>query len=391
MIPYSTQSISEDDIAAVVAVLRSPFLTQGPAVPAFEEAFAESHSVAHAVAVSNATAGLHIACLALGLGAGDWLWTVPNSFVASANCALYCGARVDFIDIDPVTRNIDLTQLAERLDRAERAGRLPKIVVPVDFAGLPVGIGILRRLADRYGFAILEDASHAVGALRDGIPVGSEGADIAVFSFHAVKTITTGEGGMCVTQNRDLAARMQLLRTHGITRDPGAMQTPPEGPWSYEQVGLGYNYRLTDVAAALGRSQLARLPEMAAARERHARRYDRMFAGTGLTCPPRYAGMTSAHHLYVVELPEDTDRASVFAAMRSAGIGVNVHYYPIHCQPYYRSLGFDWGQFPASEAYYRRCVSIPLFPALREDEQDFVVDTLMASLLRTSSVAAATI
>lgn len=380
MIPYSTQHITDEDIAAVVGVLRSSFLTQGPAVPAFEQAFAARHQVPHAVAVSSATAGLHIACLALGLGSGDLLWTVPNSFVASANCALYCGAAVDFVDIDPVTRNMDIGQLADKLAAAELAGRLPRIVVPVDFSGLPIDILAIRQLADRYGFKIVEDASHAVGAARGSRAVGSEGADITVFSFHAVKTVTTGEGGMCTTADPVLADRMRRLRTHGITRDPAEMQQTPEGPWSYEQLELGYNYRLTDIAAALGQSQLARLDGMAAAREAHACRYDALLGGSGLTLQPRRPDTTSSHHLYVVELPSHVERAAAFSRLREAGIGVNVHYYPIHCQPHYRTLGFDWGQFPASETYYRRCLSIPLFPAMTTEQQDDVVSVLLKQL-----------
>jgi len=376
VIPYSTQQITDEDIAAVLAALRSDFLTQGPAVPAFEQAFVARHQVPHAIAVSSATAGLHIACLALGLGPGDRLWTVPNSFVASANCALYCGATVDFVDIDPVTRNMDVAQLADKLSHAERDGTLPAVVVPVDFSGLPIDIAAIRGLADRYGFKLLEDASHAVGASRSGRPVGSEGADITVFSFHAVKTVTTGEGGMCVTTDAELADRMRRLRTHGITRDPADMLAPPEGPWVYEQLDLGYNYRLTDIAAALGLSQLARLDTMAAAREARARRYAEHLVESGLILQPVHEGWTSSHHLYVVELPTHVDRTRAFGSLRQAGIGVNVHYFPIHCQPYYQALGFGWGQFPASEAYYRRCLSIPLFPAMTDDQQEQVIAAL---------------
>jgi UDP-4-amino-4,6-dideoxy-N-acetyl-beta-L-altrosamine transaminase len=386
-IPYATQSIDEDDLAAVCEVLTSGWLTQGPAVPRFEQAFAQRHDVAHAVAVSNATAGLHIACLALGAGPDKTVWTSPNSFVASANCALYCGASVDFVDIDPVTRNMSVAQLAAKLEYAERLGQLPSIVIPVHFGGLACALVPLRALADRYGFKILEDASHAVGASYNGQPIGSAHADASVFSFHPVKIVTTGEGGMVTTQDAALARRLQLLRSHGITRETGEMQDPDTGAWHYEQHSLGFNYRMTDIQAALGHSQLQRLEAFHAARELLAERYDHLLAGLPLRRPTRAPGpdatARSSWHLYVVEVipgPGVADRATVFARLRAAGIGVNVHYEPIPLQPYYRGLGFEPGQFPAAEAYAAQALSIPLHPGLTEAQQDRVVAALTEAL-----------
>lgn len=382
-IPYSCQDIDDEDIAAVVAVLRSEYLTQGPAVTAFEEAFARRHAVAHAVAVSTATAGLHIACLALGVGPGSRVWTSPNSFLASANCALYCGAAVDFVDIDPQTRNMSLAALQAKLAAAEREGTLPQVLIPVDFAGLPCDLREMRALADRYGFRILEDASHATGATYLGRPVGSEWADLTVFSFHAVKIVTTAEGGVVATQDAELARRLQLLRSHGMTRDAAKMDAPAEGAWVYQQVALGFNYRLTDLQAALGHSQLARLERLHAQRVARAARYDRLLADLPVIVPARRPDRVSAWHLYAIEIDGDhtpVARAEVFAAMRAAQIGVNVHYIPIHTQPYYRRLGFRAGDFPAAERYYARTISLPLFPALSDDQQDFVVRTLSAAL-----------
>lgn len=377
-IPYSTQSITEADIAAVVATLQSPFLTQGPAVGAFEDALVQLHAAGHAVAVCNATAALHIACMAMGLGPGDRLWTTPISFVASANCARYCGAEVDFVDIDPVTRNLSPLALAEKLAQAERDGTLPKIVVPVDFGGLPCDMAEIRALADRYGFRILQDASHAVGAQYQGRPIGGL-ADVTVLSFHPVKIVTTGEGGAALTDNPELARAMRLLRSHGVTRDSAEISTPDEGGWYYEQVTLGYNYRITDLQAALGTSQLSRLPELWQRRDALARRYDEMLAGLPLLLPARCADRQSAHHLYTIEIDpkrSNVSRRAVYDALQTDGIGVNVHYIPIHLQPDYRRLGFAAGQFPAAEEYYRRALTIPLYPALSDAQQDRVVASL---------------
>ncbi len=381
-IPYSCQDISEADIAAVADVLRAPFLTQGPAVPKFEADFAALHGIRHGVAVANATGALHIACLALGAGPGMRVWTAPNSFVASANCARYCGATVDFVDIDPVTRNMSVKRLAEKLAQAATDDALPGIVIPIDFAGYPCDMQEIRELADRYGFRIISDSSHAVGASYHGEPVGRY-ADISVFSFHPVKIITTGEGGLCLTDDADLAAAMRKARSHGITRDPAEMGQEPDGPWYYEQVGLGYNYRLTDIQAALGSSQLTRLAEREARRDLLARRYDDALAGLPLRLPPRSNDRTSAHHLYVVEVDDERTsrtRREVFEHLRDDGISPNVHYIPIHLQPDYRNLGFAAGDFPDSERYYGRAISIPLFPTMTDEQQDWVITSLTRAL-----------
>ena len=389
-IPYSRQSISEGDIAAVTAVLRSDFLTQGRELPRFEAAFAQLHGVAHAIAVGNATVALHLACVALGVQPGTWVWTTPISFVASANCARYCGANVDFVDIDPLTRNMSVTALREKLELAEREGRLPRVLIPVDFAGLPADLAEMRVLADRYGFAILADASHATGATYRGAPVGSAWADATVFSFHAVKVITTAEGGLIATQNDGLADKLRLLRSHGITRDAKLMLAVPQGEWVYEQISLGYNARMTELQAALGLSQLQRLRSQHAKRVRLADRYDDLLAGLPLRLPLRRGDRSSAWHLYAIEIIPGTgiaSRAEVFAALRAADIGVNVHYIPIHTQPYYRELGFRPGDFPASERYYAQAISLPLYPDLRDIDQQRVVEVLAAALQPQAAMA----
>ncbi len=383
MIPYSTQDITEQDLAAVREVMTSGWLTQGPSVPRFEAAFAARHAVTHAVATSNATAALHIACLALGVGPGSRVWTSANSFVASANCALYCGAAVDFVDIDPRTRNLSLDALEAKLRAAEISGTLPQVLIPVDFSGLPCDLAEMRTLADRYGFRILEDASHAVGASYRGKPVSSEHAHASVFSFHPVKIITTGEGGLIATQDAALAERVRLLRSHGITRDPSQMSGPSAGGWYYEQIDLGFNYRMTDFQAALGTSQLARIDAMSARRRELAARYDEKLRGLPVKLPVTLADRESSWHLYVVEIDAarcKVPRASAFAALRERGIGVNVHYIPIHLQPYYRKLGFRAGQFPNAERYYDQAITIPLYPKMTEQQQDEVV-TVLAEVL----------
>lgn len=382
-IPYSRQQITEDDIAAVSAVLRSELITQGPVIPRFEQAFAARHAVAHAVAVSNATAALHLACLALGVGPESRVWTTPISFVASANCALYCGATLDFVDIDPATRNLSIDRLREKLEDAEPRGELPDVLIPVDFAGLPADLREMRTLADRYGFAILQDASHATGASYLDRPVANAWADATVFSFHAVKVITCAEGGMVTTNDAALAQRIHLLRSHGITRDAEEFEFASPGPWYYEQQALGVNARMTELQAALGLSQLARLDQMQARREAIADRYDTLLAKLPLILPARRADRRSAWHLYAVEIDEKRSRVTrdaAFAALREAGIGVNVHYIPIHTQPFYRRLGFSAGDFPAAERYYARTLSLPLFPALTDAQQERVVDVLRAVL-----------
>lgn len=380
-IPYSRQSISEEDIASVVEALRSDFLTQGPRIDRFEAAVAELTGARHAIAVSNATAALHIACLAIGLGPGDILWTVPNTFVASANCARYCGATVDFVDIDAETRNISLVELEEKLERASHRGNLPKIIVPVDFAGLPCFLPEISALARKFGVAVIEDASHALGASINDKQIGSDWADITVLSFHAVKIITSAEGGMCLTNDDHLAATLRLLRTHGITRDPALMVNPSDGSFYYEQVMLGYNYRITDIQAALGHSQLSRLPERQIRREQLSQRYDKLLAMHPVKLPARLPGYVSAHHLYIIEiLDTSVERAALFDYMRQNSIGVNVHYIPVHLQPDYQKLGFARGDFLASERYYDRAITIPLFPEMSDAEQDYVVDVLVAGL-----------
>lgn len=373
-LPYSRQDISDADVAAVTAVLRSDFLTQGQELPAFEAEFAAAHQLPHAIAVGNATQGLHIACLALGVGPGSLVWTCPNSFLASANCARYCGADVDFVDIDPATRQMSLPALAAKLDAA--GGRRPDVVIPVDFGGLPCDWPALRALADRHGFELLQDASHATGATLDGLPMGSAWADLSVFSFHAVKVVTTAEGGMVTTRDAALAKTLQRLRSHGMVREAEDMLSPPAGPWSYEQQGLGHNFRMTELQAALGRSQLRRLPEMQARREALATRYDQILASLPLRLPPRRDGARSAWHLYAVELHDAARRRAVFEGLRARGIGVQVHYIPIHTQPYYRELGFQPGDFPAAEDYYARTISLPLFPAMTDADQDRVAAAL---------------
>ncbi|PWR25734.1 UDP-4-amino-4,6-dideoxy-N-acetyl-beta-L-altrosamine transaminase [Zavarzinia aquatilis] len=377
MIPYGRQDITQADIDAVGAVLRSDFLTQGPMVPRFEAAVADRCGAPHAIAVNSATSALHVACLALGLGPGDILWTTPVTFVASANCALYCGAEVDFVDIDPATYNLCPRALEAKLIEAKVAGRLPKVVVPVHLAGQSPDMAAIHDLATRFGFRVIEDASHAIGATYLGAAVGDcRYSDITVFSFHPVKIITTGEGGMALTRDPALAARMDLLRSHGITRDPALMSHAPDGPWYYQQVDLGYNYRMTDIQAALGLSQMTRLGDYVARRRLLARRYDRLLAGLPLRVPFQHGDGESAWHLYIVRLDPALDRRAVFEALRAAGIGVNLHYIPVHTQPYYAAKGFAPGDFPEAERYYAEAISLPLYPGLTEAMQDEVIAAL---------------
>ena len=380
MIPYGRQDVSETDIQEVVDVLRSDFLTQGPAVPRFEQAVASRVHATHAIAVNSATSALHIACLALGLGPGDRLWTVPNTFVASANCGRYCGAEVDFVDIDPHTWNLSVPKLKEKLVQAKRNGCLPKVVVPVHFSGQPTEQEIIFDLAQEYGFRILEDASHAIGASRNGEPVGScRWSAVTVFSFHPVKIITTGEGGMALTNDDGLAERMAMLRSHGITREASRFVDASQGPWYYEQQMLGFNYRMTDIQAALGVSQLARLGDYIERRNVLARRYDQALKDLPLELPNVQAENRSAFHLYVVRLvPKATDKVhlQVFELLRQRGIGVNLHYMPVHLQPYYRKLGFEPGQYPEAEAHGQKAITLPMYSALTDQQQDQVVDSL---------------
>lgn len=380
-IPYGRQSISEDDVRAVTEVLRSDFLTQGPAVPLFEEAVKSHCGAAYAVAVNSATSALHLACLALDIGKDDLVWTSPITFVASANCILYCGAQVDFVDIDPITLNMSVTELSAKLERTTRAGgKLPKAVIAVHMCGQSCDMAGIHALAQAYGFRVIEDASHAVGGRYRNHPVGDcQYSDITIFSFHPVKIITTGEGGMALTNAPELAKKMMLLRSHGITRDVSDMTGPSEGPWYYQQIALGFNYRMTDIQAALGSSQIRHLEEWVSRRHVLAAHYDTALADLPLLLPHQHRDAYSAWHLYVVQLKDEApiNRSEMFAALRADGIGVNVHYIPVHLQPYYRTLGFQTGDFPAAEIYYARAISIPLYSALSPAEQNYVIKRLV--------------
>ncbi len=379
-IPYGRQQISEADVAAVADVLRSDFLTQGPAVPAFEAALAAYCGAQEAVAVNSATSALHLACLALNVGPGDCVWTSPITFVASANCARYCGADVDFVDIDPRTYCLSIERLTEKLSRAAAAGRLPKAVVAVHLAGQSCDMKAIHALGTQYGFAIIEDASHAVGGRYDGAPVGCCCySDITVFSFHPVKIVTTAEGGAALTNQPALAARMRSLRSHGITRDPHEMAGESDGPWYYEQLELGFNYRLTDVQAVLGLSQLKRIDTFVARRHEIARRYDEALRDVPVVTPWQHPGGVSALHLYVVRLDRTRVRRThrqVFDALRAASIGVNLHYIPVYRQPYYARLGHTAAECPEAERYYAEAISLPMFPGLTGEQQDRVVAAL---------------
>lgn len=380
MIPYGRQSIDQSDIDAVVAALRSDWLTQGPAVPAFEQAMAARCGAAHGVAVCNATAALHIACLALGVGPGDRVWTSPNTFLASANCARYCGAQVDFVEIDPHSYNMCPQALAAKLAAAAKSNSLPKVIIPVHFAGQPCDMAEIAALAKQYGCHVIEDASHAIGATYLDTPIGAcRYCDITIFSFHPVKIITSGEGGMAVTNNESLARHMARLRSHGIVREFAELAEESHGPWYYEQAELGFNYRLTDLQAALGHSQLQRLDTFIAARRRLADRYDRLLADLPVITPRRAPKRESAWHLYPVRVATEKRRA-VFEYLRSQQIGVQVHYIPVHLQPDYRRLGFATGDFPEAEAYYRQAFSLPLYADLSDADQDYVVAALQQAL-----------
>ncbi len=385
MIPYGRQSISEHDIQAVTDVLRSDFLTQGPAVPAFEKAVADYCGAQLAIAVNSATSALHIACLALGVGNGDKVWTSPITFVASANCALYCGADVDFVDIDPRTYNLSTERLAEKLASAEQTGQLPKVVIPVHLSGQSCDMAGIYALSQRYGFKIIEDASHTIGGKYQNQPIGNcRYSHITIFSFHPVKIITTGEGGMAMTNDAFLAKRMDRLRGHGITRDAAQMTHAPDGPWYYQQLELGFNYRMTDIQAALGNSQMQRLDEFVAQRHKIADRYDALLSNLPLTTPWQHPESYSALHLYVILLKLSEIKQShlqVFERLRASGIGVNLHYIPVYLQPFYQQLGFESGYCKEAERYYSEAISLPMYVGLSEAQQNEVVAALQAAIL----------
>ena len=380
MLPYGRQDISQADIEAVVGVLQSDFLTQGPQVPNFEHIVSSQVGAKHAVAVNSATSALHIACMALGLGPGDWLWTSPVTFVASANCALYCGAQVDFVDIDPRTYNLCPQALESKLRVAQQLCKLPKVVVPVHLCGQPCDMEAIHALSKQYGFKIIEDASHAIGGRYKGKFVGNGYfSDITVFSFHPVKIITTAEGGMAMTNSDELAHKMALLRSHGITRDPSYMTHEPDGPWYYQQVDLGYNYRMTELQAALGISQMSRLDDYVARRHALARRYDTQLADLPLVLPWQHPDSYSGLHLYVVRLQLEKltqTHRQVFEALRVQGIGVNLHYIPVYTHPYYQRMGFEPNDFPEAQRYYSNAITLPMYQTLTDGEQERVVTVL---------------
>lgn len=385
MIPYGRQDISQRDIDAVVEVLQSDFLTQGPKVPLFEKTVAMHVGATHALAVNSATSALHIACLALGLNDGDWLWTTPITFVASANCGVYCGAQVDFVDIDPVTYNLCPKALEKKLLAAEQVGKLPKVVVPVHFTGQSCDMQAIHALAQRYGFKIIEDASHAIGGQYQDEFIGNcRYSDITVFSFHPVKIITTAEGGLALTNDDKLAEKMNLYRSHGVTRDTNLMTHESDGPWYYQQVELGFNYRMTELQAALGISQMQRLDEFVAQRHHLAERYNKLLTDLPLVLPWQHPDSYSGSHLYVIRLllnKINKTHLKVFEELREAGIGVNLHYIPVHTQPYYRAMGFKKGDFPEAERYYEEAISLPMFSTMTKQQQDEVVRVLQKVLV----------
>ena len=388
MIPYGKQDIDSSDIEAVTRVLNSDRLTQGSAVPAFEKAVADYCGSKFGIAVNSGTSALHVACLALGLGSGDWLWTSPNTFVASANCGRYCGANVDFVDIDPRTYNISIEALTAKLEKAANSGKLPKVVIPVQFAGQSCSMSEIKTLADKYGFKIIEDACHALGGNYKDYPVGSCCySDIAVFSFHPVKSITTGEGGMAVTNSEELATRMRLASTHGITRENELMTQEPEGSWCYQQIELGYNYRMTDIQATLGISQLQRLDSFIQRRHDITNYYNSTLSTIPATLPYQHPDSYSAAHLYVIRLQLNKigkNRSQIFEELRRNKIGVNVHYIPVHTQPYYWGLGFRKGDFLESERYYSEALSLPIYPTLQDIQIDQICQVLSILLLKHS-------
>jgi UDP-4-amino-4,6-dideoxy-N-acetyl-beta-L-altrosamine transaminase len=381
MIPYGRQEITQQDLDAVIGVLQSDWLTQGPAIEQFETAIAHRVGAPFVTAVNSATSALHLACLALGVQPGDIVWTSPITFVASANCALFCGASVDFVDIDPQTFNMSPQALEIKLRKAQQEGRLPKVVIPVHMAGQSCEMEAIHALSQQYGFRIIEDASHAIGGYYQNQPIGNcRYSDIAVFSFHPVKIVTTGEGGAVVTQNPKLDDRVKLLRSHGITRNPDAMEGDTHGPWYYQQIDLGFNYRMTDLQAALGTSQLERLEKYIEQRHMLAKRYNTLLENLPVVLPWQHPDTYSAFHLYIIRLQTGPLRRQIFEALRAKEVGVQVHYIPVHTQPYYRRQGFQPGAFPVAEAYYEQAISLPMFPTLTLEKQEQVVQALKEAL-----------
>ncbi len=383
-IPYGRQDISEQDVEAVMAVLRSDWITQGPAIEHFEHAVANYCEVRYAVAVSSSTAALHIACLAADVGSGELVWTSPNTFVASANCSLYCNAEIDFVDIDSRTYNLSVDALSQKIKAAEKDGNLPTVLIPVHLAGQSCEMAQIAVLAEQYGFTVIEDASHAIGAAYQGKPIGGCAfSEMTVFSFHPVKIMTTGEGGMILTNQEVLYNRLIRLRSHGITRNPDLMTEPSHGPWYYQQLELGVNYRMTDIQAALGLSQLQRLDAFVARRSKIAARYNKELANLPLTLPWQHPDTLSSWHLYIVRLQLhklEKSHRQVFEKLRQLDIGVNLHYIPVHTQPYYQQMGFQWGDFPVAEQYYQEAISLPIYYGLTDTDQERVIEALTISL-----------